>query len=436
MCGIVGVVSKNSKNIIPETICALLKLQHRGQESAGICFVENDELKLIKNKGLIKDVLCDVQNSSNLAIAHTRYSTKGEQSAKNAQPFLYKNVSLCHNGTIFNIEKQRKILLEQGFELESDSDSEIILKYLFYKLQKKTADWSIDEIKDILKETFKNGSYSILILFKDRLIALVDSCSYRPMVFVETIDNYYLSSEDCAINFPCVNKFELKADCAVEITPVGIKKVESQREKSCCCVFEPVYFSSFKSNVFGVNVKNTRIKLGQILAQNDNIKADYVVPVMNSGFFGAVGYSKEKNIKLKILIKTQQEVLRTFIEKKETREKKLDKKFILNKKELKDKEIILVDDSIVRGETSKKIISLLKESGVKKIHFRLTSPMIKHPCFWGVDIPDENELLAYKLKTEDNIKKELEVDSVKFISNSDFEEVFDKKIWCHNCVQL
>ncbi len=437
MCGIVGVFSKNNKNVIPEALEALLKLQHRGQDSAGICFVQNDELKLFKSPGLVKNALKDARNfNSPIAILHTRYSTKGDLNIQNAQPFLYKNVSLCHNGTIFDVEKFKKILLKKGFNLESDSDSEIILKWLFCKLKKPPESWTADEIKQILEADFKNGSYSLLILFKDRLIALKDRFSYRPLIFIETFDKFYFLSEDCAFDAPFTKKIELNGACAFEINKKGVLKIDPKPKNSRFCVFEPVYFSSFKSNVFGVDVKETRIKLGKILAKNDNIEADYVVPMMNSGFFGAVGYSKEKNIKLKVLIKTKPEILRTFIEKKETREKKLEKKFILKKEELKGKNIVLVDDSIVRGNTSKKIISLLKKAGVKKIHLRLTSPMIKSPCFWGVDIPDENELLAYKLKTEDNIKKELEIESIKFLSNFDFENVFDKKKWCHNCVQL
>ena len=193
-----------------------------------------------------------------------------------------------------------------------------------------------------------------------------------------------------------------------------------------------VYFSNSKSNVFNINAKNERIKLGKLLAKNDFIKADYIVPIMNSGYWGAVGYSIESKIELKLLIKNRKNILRTFIENKEKREELSRKKYIIDEK-IKDKKIILVDDSIVRGITSKNIIELIKQKKPKEIHLRLTSPMIINSCFWGVDIPNKNELLAYNLKSADNIRQELGVDSVGFISNSDFEKIFDKNIWCHKC---
>lgn len=429
MCGIIGAILKKdfkNKNIIPKTIELLSKLQHRGQDSAGICFIQNNEFKLIKKLGLIKNALDNICDSSNIAIAHTRYKTLGDDSINCAQPFLYKDIALVHNGTVFNSEKYRKILQDNGFKFESNSDSEVILKWLYYKVK----NWELKEISNVLDEAFNKSAYSIIILLKDKIMAFKDKNSYRPLTFFETQEAYFLSSED--ININSVKKFELPAYCGIEIDADNYKLVLNKTDKTSFCVFEAVYFANPKHKVFNYEVKNIRIKLGEILAQNDLIKADYVVPVMNSGFFGAVGYSKKRNIPLKTLIKNKQN-LRTFIEKEQNRDSLIENKYLINEKEIKDKKIILVDDSIVRGNTSRKLVELFKKAQAKEIHLRLTSPMIINSCYYGVDIPDKNELLAYNLNSLDNIKEELGVDSIKFISNYEFEKVFSTDKWCHKC---
>lgn len=424
MCGIVGAISKNNKNIIPETINLLLKLQHRGQDSAGICFVEDNKLKLIKNNGLIKEALSNIDSFSNSAIAHTRYKTSGDNSANCAQPFIYNDFALVHNGTV-DVIKQRKILLEKGFNFESNTDSEVILKWLLYK----SKNHSLEEFFNILKEDFSECAYCIILLTKDKVMTFKDKNSYRPLTFFETKEGYYLTSEE--VNFNSINKFELPPSSALEITKEGYRILKDEVKKLNQCVFEAVYFASSKHKVFNLDVKNIRIKLGELLAEFDSIKADYVVPVMNSGFYGAVGYSKKKNIPLKTLIKNNQK-LRTFIEKPSTRELLIDEKYLISSK-VENKRIILVDDSIVRGTTSRHLIKLLKEKGAKEIHLRLTSPMIINSCYWGVDIPDKEELLAYNFKSVDNIKEKLGVDSIKFIPNLEFEKLFNTDKWCHKC---
>ncbi len=432
MCGIVGYISKNNTDVVKKTIASLIKLQHRGQDGAGICFLKNGELEVNKGGGYIKEVLSDFNFKSSTAIAHTRYSTVGDIKKENLQPILYKNTALCHNGTIYNIDYFREILLKNGFSFDGNSDSEVVLKWLFYKLKKEANLWQKDEINEILSTDFKNSAYSILIMTKDKIFAFKDINSYRPLVFIETKEDYIVSSEDCILDKPYIKKFELSAKSALEISKEGYELIDEKPQKTQQCVFEAVYFSNPKSNIFNINAKNERIKLGRLLAKNDSIKADFIVPIMNSGYWGAVGYSLESGIELELLIKNQKNILRTFIENREKRERLSKEKYIIDDR-IKDKKIILVDDSIVRGITSKNIIELLKQKKPKEIHLRLTSPMIINSCFWGVDIPNKNELLAYNLKSADNIKKELGIDSVRFISNSDFEKIFDKNIWCHKC---
>ncbi len=436
-CGIVAYFSKNKdKNAVNEAINALIKLQHRGQDSCGVSYVENDIVKKKIALGLIRDNFLNLKIKSNIIIAHTRYATCGKVDITNAQPYLYNNVALCFNGTIYNVLKYKKILKENNFIFETDSDAEIILKWLFLKLKKDPSKWSLEEMRYILSNDFKMSAFSLLVLLKDKIFAFKDFFSFRPLIFIETKDNYILLSEDCAYFGDYIAKFELKAAQGVEINKNGY--ILSDYNKTNCqkqCVFEVVYFANKKSTVFDVDVKKTRIKLGRLLAKDDDISADIVIPVMNSGLWGAFGYSKEKNIELSFAIKNNKNILRTFIEKEPKRNIALDEKYSIIKNKVEGKEVVVVDDSIVRGNTVKKITSLLKENGVKKVHFRLFSPSIINCCFWGVDIPKKDELLAYKFKSKDNkeMAKELGVDSIKFISRDLFCKVFNENEWCHNC---
>ncbi len=430
-CGIVAFLSKNNKNIIPKTISNLLKLQHRGQDSAGICYIKDDNIKLKKNTGLIKDVLNDVKDKSSIALAHTRYATFGDITAQNAQPVVFNDVALAHNGTIFEIEKYKNILIKEGYNFDGTSDSEVLLKWLFYKIKKDPDNWTPKEIKEALND-IKDGAWAIILFFKNRLIALKDDFSYRPLVFIETDDLYCLASEN--IISKAKRKIELKGNSIIEINKSGYKITDfgdNDNKRQSRCPFEVVYFA--KHNVFNFDIKKSRMILGDILASYDkkeNLKADYIVPILNSGLYGAKGYSKKAKIKLKKLIKLKNPK-RTFIENNNSRREAVEEKYVI--KNVKGKNIILVDDSIVRGTTSKKLVEMLKKEGAKKIHLRLTSPMIINSCFWGVDIPDKNDLLAYNLKSCDNIKKALNVDSVKFIGFSDFFKYFNNSKWCNKC---
>ena len=443
-CGVIACVKKKNSNInfnaFKKAISALQLLQHRGQDACGISYVKNNKIETFKAAGLVKDNLLNLEDFSNLTIAHTRYATTGSLSPKNAQPYYFKNAALCFNGTISNSNFYSDILLKEGFNLETTSDAEILLKWIFYKTKKETKDFTLREINEILNKDFSSKAFSLLILLKDRVFAFKDPSSFRPLILIETKDAYFVSSEDCAIKDEILKKEELKAGSAVEISEVGIRKIENYTPfKTKQCVFEIIYFADKNSNVFNTNVKEKRIELGKYLAKKDNgkIKADYIVPVMNSGFWGAFGYSKESGIELKFLIKNKRN-LRTFIEKEKKRNKSVEEKYEIRKEDIKDKNIIVVDDSIVRGTSAKKIVSLLKAGGAKEIHFRLTSPKIVNSCFWGVDIPDKNELLAYKFNSSDNsdIINLLKIDSIEFIPLEDFKKMFEENIWCHNCLKL
>ena len=436
-CGVIAFFSKNKEdNVVNKTIDALIKLQHRGQDSCGIAYVEDNIIKKKSASGLIRDNFLNLEVKSSVSIAHTMYATCGKVNISNAQPYLYNNVALCFNGTVYNVSKYKEILKENDFIFETDSDAEIILKWLFLKLKKESFKWSLNEIRDVLNNDFKMSAFSLLILLKDKIFAFKDFFSFRPLVFIETETEYILSSEDCAYLGDYIKKFEIKAAQGIEISEKGCFLSDyNSCNNTKKCVFEIVYFAHKKSKVFNIDVKSARVKLGMLLAKEDDIDADVVIPVMNSGFWGAYGYSKEKNIKLSLAIKNNRNVLRTFIEKEPKRTIVIDEKYSIVKNKIKGKEVIVVDDSIVRGNTIKKIVLLLRQNGVKKIHFRLFSPPIINCCFWGVDIPQKEELLAYNFKSKDNetIAKELGVNSIKFISKELFFSVFSENEWCNNC---
>ena len=435
-CGVAAVFAKNkNNNIIDKLLASISKMQHRGQDSCGISYVKDEKITNKTALGLIKDNFLNFKEKSNIAIAHTRYATIGKINIKNAQPYFYNNVSACFNGTISKSENYKRILIKKGYTFETDSDCEVILKWIFSKLKKNSDNWSLNEVSNILNSDFKDGAYSLLMLFKDRIFAFKDIYSYRPLVFIETKEEYFILSEDCIAPKKAIQKIELDKGQGIEINENGYfltKKSSSNISKKC--VFEVVYFASKNSNVFNVNVKEKRIKLGELLALDDNVEADIVVPVMNSGFWGAFGYSKKRNIKLSFAIKNNENILRTFIENKSNRNKAVNEKYSIIRNKVQDKNIIVVDDSIVRGLTVKKITSLLKKNGAKSVHFRLFSPPIINVCLWGVDIPDKSELLAYIYKSKDNnIAKELGADSIKYIPKKLFCEVFNENQWCHNC---
>lgn len=416
-CGIFGGCS-NSTDIAPIIKQGLLRLQHRGQESAGICTGAKFQT-LHKNLGLVKDVFKNLPSNltGNFGIGHVRYSTQGKNDIKNAQPILINNISIAHNG---NIRLKNSLY----------SDTEMILQTIIKKCDKYT----FEAIGDCLNENFSQGAYSLALFLPEKIFAYKDSQGFRPLFFCEAKEGFFIASEDVAFeHLNPIKIIEIQAGFGVEITADSyeIKKfAESLEEKKC--VFEPIYFSSPKSHVFGMNIEQARQNLGKILAQNDNIKADIVVPVPQSGFAAALGYSIQSQIPLKegfLLNDTN----RSFIQPtQESRIEKVQNKLAVISAAVVGKKIILVDDSIVRGTTSKEIIKMLRVCGAKEVHLRLSSPMIINTCFWGVDIPNHDDLLAYS-KTEEEIAQEIGADSVNFLGIKDLKEFFGQNGWCYNC---
>lgn len=443
-CGVFGGVS--TQNNIPKIIYnGLCSLQHRGQDSAGMCFLENNNLELIKSKGLVEKVFYNKKldkYSSSIGIGHVRYSTTGKNNTKNAQPIVNiinnESIAIAHNGNCHNVSKIKNDLKKKNVIFNTDSDTEIILKALIQNIKKPPSYWTIDEIANVLKSKFKNCAWSLLIMLPNKIIGLRDENGYRPLMMAKCSEGIFLASEDCAFSFlnnPEIT--EIKSGQGVEITKdnVCIKEFsKAQKEKKC--VFEQIYFSKPSSNIFGKNVYASRIELGKQCARENKLKADMVIPVINSGLTSAIGYSQELGIPIVMGLEENNIDTRSFIQpNNDERKEKALNKLVPIKNLVKGKNIILVDDSIVRGTTSKILIKSLKEAGVKQIHFVSSAPAIINTCYWGVDIPHKNELIAAKFKSNTELAKEIYADSVSFLSVDGLKQVFSKNGWCFHCLK-
>lgn len=441
-CGVFGGFCKEG-DIAPYIRNGLFKLQHRGQESAGITSGETYQT-LHKAKGLVMEVF-DENSMSKLTgrfgIGHVRYSTQGGPSSVNAQPYLinYQNedVSMAHNGNVKKAMEIRKKFEKIGEVFLTNSDSEVVLKRIVFGLKKPPSEWSFEEVGKCLEKDFSKGAFSLVFNLPNKVMAFRDQVGYRPLMFCEAEEGYFVASEDVAFGALNVIKIqEIQPGWGVEITADGykIKQFATPLEQHQC-VFEHIYFANPASNIFGLNVYQSRIELGKILARNDNIEADIVVPVMDSGFAAALGYSRESGIPLEMGLLRRHWVGRSFIQPtKQSRISKVREKLIPIKSVINGKRLVLIDDSLVRGTTSVEIIKMLRAEGATEIHFRPASPMLLNTCMWGVDIPTQQELIAKTYNGDENaISNHIGADSVKFLPFEGLQEYFGESGWCYNC---
>lgn len=441
-CGIFGGIAFNT-HIAPYIQQGLLMLQHRGQESAGLCCGDTD-LFIYKNKGLVLEAINDsvvkgIKGKS--GIGHVRYSTQGGTDSINAQPivvrYLGEKVAIAHNGNVILAMNMKNKLEQQGEVFLTSSDTEMILKQVIFELCKKPSAWTFDEIGVILDKNFTGGAWSLLFGFPGRIIAFRDPLGYRPLFFCEAKEGYFVSSEDCA--FQLLNKIktiEIEPGQGVEITPDGytIKRFAKERT-SQMCVFEHIYFSRPDSNVFGKNVYMSRVEMGKQCAIESQAEVDMIVPVMDSGFSAAIGYSQESSIPLQMGIMRNHWIGRTFIQpEQQMRKDSVRRKLIPIVELIKGKKIVLIDDSIVRGTTSREIVKMLLSSGAKEVHFRISAPPIVNTCHWGVDIPTKEELLANSFENIEGIRKFIGVKTIAYLSLEGLKNIFAQEGWCYHCL--
>ncbi len=417
-CGVFGI--SNSVDASALTALGLHALQHRGQEGCGIVSYDDQKYYSEKRFGLVGDNFNKQKVIKGLpgkyAIGHNRYSTTGDTSLRNIQPFFADTntggIGVAHNGNLTNAITLRKKLVEDGAIFHTTSDTETIVQLVAKSKRNKTIDKIIDALFQI------QGGYALVMLTQNILIGVRDPFGIRPLVIGKVKDSYVFASETCALDIigakyirdvengeiVCVENGKLQS-----LKPFPTKKIRP-------CVFEYIYFSRPDSLLNGECAYEYRKRLGVELAKESNIDADVVVPVPDSGNAAAIGYSKHSGINFELGIIRNHYVGRTFIEPaQKIRSFGVKLKLNANKSSIKNKKIVLVDDSLVRGTTSHKIVNMLYDAGAKEVHLRIASPEIKFPDFYGVDMPTKKELLAAK-KTVDEICKYINAKSLKFLS--------------------
>ncbi|PIP98289.1 MAG: amidophosphoribosyltransferase [Rhodobacterales bacterium CG18_big_fil_WC_8_21_14_2_50_71_9] len=422
-CGVYGVFG--AQDAASFVALGLHALQHRGQEAAGIAAWDPAEkhFNTVRRMGYVRDNFTSANVIGMLpgrhALGHVRYSTagkKGVTAIRDVQP-LYAELStggfaIAHNGNLTNADALRSELIERGSIFQSSSDTECIVHLMALSIQRKVA----ERMKDALRRV--EGAFSVIAITRSKMIGVRDPLGVRPLVLGKVGDVWVLSSETCALDI-------VGAELVREVEPgemviVSEKGVESQfpfgRAKPRFCIFEYVYFSRPDSVIGGLSVYETRRRIGAELAREAPVEADLICPVPDSGTPAAIGYSQQSGIPYAMGIIRNQYVGRTFIEPSEQiRNMGVRLKLNVNRAVIAGKRVVLVDDSVVRGTTSLKIKEMVLDAGAAEVHLRIASPPTMWPCFYGVDTPDKDKLLAAQM-TEDQMRAHLGVDSIRFIS--------------------
>ena len=441
-CAVMGVYGHpEAANMV---YLGLYALQHRGQESCGIVSSDGKGLISHRQMGLVADVFKEdvikrLEGAS--AIGHNRYSTQGQSHLKNAQPFVVEYsqgpIAISHNGNLVNGELLREELEQAGSIFQSTSDTEVII-HLIATSKESTL---MGRIVEALSRT--RGAYSLLFLTLDRMIAARDPFGFRPLVIGKFRERenraaYVVASETCALDL-------IEADYVRDVEPGeivtlgGPAGIESLKPfppaPQAKCIFEYIYFARPDSNLFGHNVYQVRKALGRQLAKENGVEADLVTPVPDSGVPAAMGYAEESGIPLEFGLIRNHYVGRTFIEPQQSiRHFGVKIKLNAQREVLNGKRVIVVDDSIVRGTTSRKIIRMLRDAGAKEVHMRISSPATVSPCYYGIDTPTRTELIASSHSVEE-IRRYIQADTLAYLSNEGMYVYFNgqKQGFCDAC---
>jgi len=438
-CGVFGIFNKEegSLDVAKLTYFALYALQHRGQESAGIAVSDGEKLLIYKDLGLVSEVFDEEKLKTlqgNCAIGHVRYSTAGANIWENSQPLL-KNYnggtfSLAHNGNLVNQTELKEKLKEKGIQNYSSTDSEIICNII-----KATPEENIEKNIEIIAAQLK-GAFSLVIMTEDKLIGLKDPFGFHPLALGKLGDSYVFASETCAFNLIGAEFIrEIEPGEMVVIDKEGIKSTKIlPNKRKALCIFEFVYFARPDSDIYGENIALSRQKMGRKLAQEYPLQADIVVPVPDSGISAAIGYAAQSGIPYEEGLIKNRYVGRTFIQPEQLiRDFRVKIKLSPIKEIIKGKRVILIDDSIVRGTTSRKIVDLVRNAEAREVHVRISSPPIYFPCFYGIDTPSKKDLWAANHNLEET-RKWLGADSLGYISVEGLCSVFDKILGDNFCL--
>ena len=435
-CGVVGVYGHpEAANLV---YLGLYALQHRGQESAGIVASTHSKMRLEVGMGLVADVFDPIRIlklPGPLAIGHNRYSTAGKSELVNAQPCMINysagSLALAHNGNLVNAQTIRKDLGGKGAIFQSTNDSEVIV----HLMAQSKAETFLDRAAEALKQV--SGAYSLVLMTKTELLAARDPHGFRPLCLGKLDGSYIVASETCVMDL-------IEAEFIREIEPGELILINDQgiqsffpfnKAETKHCVFEHIYFARPDSFMFGEHVYTARKKMGRAMAQESPADVDIVVPVPDSGVVSAMGFAEESGIPFEMGLIRNHYVGRTFIEP-QSQIRHFGVKLKLNavKKVIAGKRVAIVDDSIVRGTTARKIVQMLRDAGAKEIHLRISAPPILHSCFYGIDTPTKEELIAHTHNLEET-RQYLAADSLAYLSLEKMMEVLEngKKKFCSAC---
>ncbi len=416
-CGVFGIFGHpEAANL---TYLGLYALQHRGQESAGIASCDGALIRVSKAMGYVNEAFnTDVLSKlpGRMAVGHVRYSTAGESRLANAQPIVVDSVhgqlALCHNGNLINAGEMRDALVREGAIFQTNSDSEVIV-HLFARSKAKSAEAAV---VDAISQC--RGAFSLVMMTKDRLIGVRDPHGFRPLAIGRLGDTFVICSETCALDL--IGATYVRDVEPGEVVVISAHELKSFRPfapaRQAQCIFEHVYFSRPDSYVFGESVNEVRTEFGRRLAAESGVSADVVVPIPDSGVCAAVGFAEASGIPMRMGLIRNHYVGRTFIQPQQSiRHFGVRVKLNPVRSILEGKRVVLVDDSIVRGTTSRKIVRMVRSVGAKEVHMRISCPPTISPCFYGVDTPRRSELIA-ATHTLEEIRKYLDADSVAYLS--------------------
>ena len=435
-CGVFGIFGHpEAANM---TYLGLYALQHRGQESAGIAASDGEQVRIAREMGYVADIFDGgtlARLPGPLAIGHVRYSTAGESKLANAQPILidcaHGQIAICHNGNIVNARELRDELVQQGSIFQSNSDTEVIL-HLYARSKARSVD---DAIVESVAQV--QGAFSLVMLTRDRMIAVRDPHGFRPLALGRLGDAYVVCSETCAMDLiGATYERDVAPGEVLIVSADGVRSIKPFPPAPLAhCIFEHVYFARPDSLVFGQSVNEVRTELGRLLAREQPADADVIVPVPDSGVCAAMGYAEQSEVPLRMGLIRNHYVGRTFIQPQASI-RHFGVKVKLNpvRSVLNGRRVILVDDSLVRGTTSQKIVRMVRAAGAKEVHVRISCPPTISPCFYGVDTPRKSDLIAATHSIEE-IREFLEADSVAYLSLDGLLSAVgsERRSYCTSC---
>ncbi len=416
-CGIFGIFGHpEAANL---SYLGLYALQHRGQESAGIAASDGEKVRLSRAMGYVADAFSgEILKGlpGPIAIGHVRYSTAGDSGLTNAQPILidcaHGQIGICHNGNLVNARELRDELVDRGSIFQTNSDTEVVLHLYARSKAGAVEDAVVESIAQV------QGAFSLLMITKDRLIAVRDPHGFRPLAIGRLGEAVIICSETCALDLIGATYVrDVEPGEVVVVSAGGVRSIKPFPPAPLAhCIFEHVYFARPDSYVFGESVNEVRTNLGRMLAREAPADADVIVPVPDSGVCAAVGYAEQSGIPMRMGLIRNHYVGRTFIQPQQSI-RHFGVKVKLNpvRSILEGKRVVLVDDSIVRGTTSRKIVRMVKAAGAREVHMRISCPPTISPCFYGVDTPRKSELIA-ATHTIDEVRDYVEADSLRYLS--------------------